>query len=100
MEALTERIVRRLREDPSAMSRNRYFRTFAAPAARRARRIAFHLRDLEATVLREPSRVVAGDKQVLVHVDYPGLRATRTAYLTRREFELLMEDPQVAARLA
>ncbi len=100
MKPLTQRIVRRLREDASAMSRNRYFRTFAEPAARQARRVALHLRDLETDVLLQPSRADVGEDRVVVHVVYPRLRATRTAYLSRREFELLMEDPRVAARLA
>lgn len=97
---VTERLVRRYRDDPSAMSRNRHFHTFTELVARRARRIARHLRDLEAAVLREPARAEEQDGCVVVRVTCSKVRATRVAYLTRNEYALLVEDPRVAARLA
>lgn len=103
-----------MRQDGSAMSRNRNFHTFAEPKARRALRIVRHLRDLEADVKAgSPDDVCAlradhqaddpgdglSESTVAVRVEYPKLRATRTAYLSPQEFALLLEDPGVSARL-
>lgn len=82
------------------MSRNRNYHTFTDPTARRARRVAHHLRDLEADVLSERCRAQEEDGRVVVRVTYSSVQATRVAYLTRGEFALLVEDPRVAARLA
>ena len=97
---LTHRIVRRLRQDASALSRNRNFHTFTDPKAFRALRLARHLRALEADVLRHPSQADSDADRVVVRVTYPHLKATRTAYLSRHEYDLLLEDPQVSVVLA
>ena len=96
MDELTHRIVRRVRKDGSSMSRNRNFFTFTDPKARRALRIARHLRDLECDVLEHSAVSEAEDGTVVIRVRYPELNATRTAYLSRREFDLLLEDPRVS----
>ena len=99
------------------MSRNKNFHTFSEPKARRALRIVRHLRDLQADVLAgascaAPTHPVgpagaqdggcgddAGADCVVVRLEYPELRATRTAYLSPQEYALLLEDPGVRSRL-
>ena len=87
------------------MSRNKNFHTFAEPKTRRALRIARHLSDLEADLTCAGARgdtrseVVPGDRRVAVRLEYPDLRATRTAYLSLQEYALLLEDAGVSARL-
>ncbi len=104
MDDLTGRLVRRLRDDGRSMSRNKNFHTFAEPKARRALRIVRHLRDLEADLLSgrrgdARSEVIPGERRVAVRLEYPELRATRTAYLSQKEYAMLLEDPGVSACL-
>ena len=104
MDDLTRRLVRRLRDDGRSMSRNKNFHTFAEPKTRRALRIVRHLRDLEADLLsgrvRDPNASSdPHDQTVAVRLEYPELRATRTAYLSPQEYAMLLEEPGVSAVL-
>jgi hypothetical protein len=91
------RVLLRLREDPG-FSRNRHFLALSSPEGRRALRVHRHLRSLErdlaagdaATVSREDERV----RLVL-----RGRRGSRTAWLTRAEFRILLRNPVARAAL-
>jgi hypothetical protein len=98
------RIITRLRRDPDAFSRNRNFYAYTDPVVARARRLWRHLRALEADLHR------AGETRVTVHpapdgeayrvvVRLPHLGATRMAYVTRAELDLLREEPRTRAIL-
>lgn len=97
-------IVRRLRDDPAAMSRNRNFHAFVDPTGFRALRIARHLRSVERAVRGGAScqaeRPAQADGLVRVRMEHPEIRATRTAYLSPQEYAMLLEDPEVCALLA
>ena len=93
-----------MREDGRSMSRNRNFHTFADPQARRALRIVRHLRDLEADLKGRRECAAGahaddGSETVQVRLEYPALKASRTAYLSPQEFALLLQDPGVSASL-
>ena len=90
---LTHRIVRRLRADGSSMSRNRNFHTFEDPKAMRALRIVRQLRSLESALPDRAITVTSEGDVVSLLVRYPELNATRTAYLTHDEWELLLAGP-------
>lgn len=102
MTPLFEKLVRRLVYEPETLSRNRNFHTFADPEARRARRVASHLRSVRDAVRRETTRVAAevdddGDWQITI-VD-PDSGVTRTARVASDELDILREDPDVVEAL-
>lgn len=98
---LLYRIVRRLRDPDQPLSRNRHFATFDAPEGRRALHIHRQLRSLEDDILSQGDpgrlRVIApeGATRVRIEVGLPRTRASRTAFLTREELDLLLESPRV-----
>ncbi len=93
-------MVRRLRERPRP-SRNRQFEELSQPVALRARKLVKRLDAIERD-LRAGAQVSARrqDGGVVVTVDFPDLRAKRTAHLTGEEHALLSADPHIAALLA
>ena len=105
MNRLVYRIVRRLRAPGAPLSRNRHYATFSAPEGRRALRIHRQLESLEADLLDDarPRSVsverCAESGAVRVQIDLPDVRASRTTWLSREEFDLLLDSPRLGPLL-
>ncbi len=97
MEDFVTRAVLRLRQDPG-FSRNRYFLALSSPEGRRALRIHRRLRSLERDLASGWSASVASERE-RVRLELSCRRGRRTAWLTRKEFELLCGNPAVRAAL-
>ncbi|MCA3011579.1 MAG: hypothetical protein INH41_04175 [Myxococcaceae bacterium] len=106
MDPFVRRLVERLFDPASGLSRNRHFHTFDNPEGRQALALA---RRLEALADELSACRASGDAPVVSRSpDLPGrvtivvprsrLDSTRTAYLSEAEFELLLTLPE--ARLA
>jgi hypothetical protein len=91
------RAVQRLREDPR-FSRNRHYLALSSPEGRRALRIHRHLRSLEKELAAGSSARIAHEAE-RVRLELRGKRGSRTAWLTRSEFRLLLDSPAVRAAL-
>ena len=97
MDAFVERVVRRLRTEPS-FSRNRHFIAFSSPEGRRALRIHRHLRSIERDLSSGSTATVDhGDGRVEVRLR--SKRGQRTAFLTPSEFHILCTNPIVRSAL-
>lgn len=106
MDELTLRIVSRLREEPSSLSRNRNYVTFEEPEARRALQVVRFLGSLEKDILEgracgpvEVLRLGNGPRWQIKLV-FPLLKGTRTSYLSEEEYDLLLENPAIRRTLA
>lgn len=103
MEELHYRIIERLRQNPQALSRNRNFHVFDDPSLLRARRIYRHLRSLERDLLTPGGasdiRVEPDPLGVKISFWLKTIRGRRTAFLTQRELDLLLDNPQIRALL-
>lgn len=106
MDSETRSLVLRMREAPGGFSRNRNFEAFEGPHGRRARQVARFLDSLERDLLR-PSyggsvlvEEVAERPDVEIRLSFPCLSGSRTSYLTREEFEILLRNPAVQEVLA
>ena len=102
MEDYTYQMVRRLKTLDGALSRNRHFRMFEDPVVKRASRLARHLKDLQMDIRAYPDDTEVGpdgEARVVISLRYPHLKATRIAYVSREEFELLAADPDLVVRL-
>lgn len=97
MEDFVTRAVLRLREDPG-FSRNRHFPALSSPEGRRALRIHRRLRSLERDLAAGWTASVASERE-RVRLELSSRRGRRTAWLSRKEFELLCDDPAVRAAL-
>jgi len=101
MDPFVRRLVERMLDPSSPLSRNRHFHTFATPEGRRALRLVGRIRSLErdiAACLAEggsPQAVSAkgagGEVQVEVRLDR--IKTAHRAKLDRAEFELLCRLP-------
>jgi hypothetical protein len=91
------RAVERMRQDPG-FSRNRHFVALSSPEGRRALRIHRHLRSLERDLSAGAAASVARDAE-RIRLTLRGKRGSRTAWLTRAEFRLLLGSPAVRAAL-
>jgi hypothetical protein len=100
---LTYKIVRRLlRDDDVVFSRNRNFEAFDDPKVKRAMRLYRHLRSLERDLLSLGEAgsalleaVESEGDVVTVRLSFEGPGATRTSYLSAREWALLLENQTV-----
>lgn len=107
MDPFVRRLVQRLFEPGSGLSRNRHFHTFDNPEGKQALRVSKRLRalarDIAAcraeggtpSVMREQD--AAGG--VTVAVELARLKSKRTTRLPEDEFELLLQLPEVRAAL-
>jgi hypothetical protein len=104
MEELQYRLIERLRQDPGAFSRNKNFHAFEDPELVRARKIFRHLRAVERDLLafgRAGGVTVSPEARgVRISVRLDAISGTRTAFLTAREFSLLLENPEIRALLS
>ncbi len=91
------RAVERLRDDPG-FSRNRHFLALSSPEGRRALRIHRHLRSLEQDLSAGAAASVAREAE-RVRLTLRGQRGSRTAWLSRAEFRLLLGSPVARAAL-
>ncbi len=91
------RAVERLREDPG-FSRNRHFLALSSPEGRRALRIHRHLRSLEQDLSAGAAASVAREAE-RIRLTLRGRRGSRTAWLSRAEFRLLLGSPVARAAL-
>lgn len=91
------RAVERLRDDPG-FSRNRHFLALSSPEGRRALRIHRHLRSLERDLSAGAAASVAREAE-RIRLTLRGHRGSRTAWLTRAEFRLLLGSPVARAAL-
>ncbi|MFN7133529.1 MAG: hypothetical protein ACK4N5_15740 [Myxococcales bacterium] len=105
MKAFVHRLVARLLDREQPLSRNRHFHAFDNPDGRKALKISRQLRSLARDIVEQersgkPLRVVCerdGAELVRVQLDFLMLKATRTAFLSPQEFDLLMRDHEVRA---
>jgi hypothetical protein len=92
-------LVRSLRA--ATRPRNRYFDAHATPTGAAARRVHRFLRAVERDVLAADSvRVRRTDGGVEVTLAFGAVRLSRIVTLTPEEHALLVEDAEMAARLA
>jgi len=92
-------LVRSLRA--ATWPRNRHFDAHATPAGVQARRVHRFLRAVERDVLAADSvRVRRTDGGVVVEMAFGAVRLSRAVSLTHEEHALLVEDAEMAARLA
>ena len=107
MHDYVRRLVVRIGERGKPMSRNRHFHTFATPLGRRALKISRQLHSVALDILTQ-ARI--GGRIVVEHVEgrTPGVRlsmelehikARRTTWLSRSEWELLLQDEAVRTAL-
>jgi len=107
MHDYVRRLVVRIGERGRPMSRNRHFHTFATPLGRRALKLSRHLHSIAhdiVTQARIGGRIVVekigGEKPgVRLSMELDHVKARHTAYLTRSEWELLLEDESVREAL-
>lgn len=107
MKTFVHRLVARLLDSSEPLSRNRHFHTFDNPDGRRALRISRQLKSLAKDIVEQdragkPLRVSCqreGDQLIRVQLDFLMLKATRTAYLSPQEYDLLMRLDEVRAVL-
>lgn len=92
-------------EGHPTLSRNRHFEVFSDAQGRRALRLFRHLRSLRRDLLdptAKPARLepTAAEAPLRLRLRIPlaGRRGTRTAYLSKDEFELLLETPALRAK--
>jgi hypothetical protein len=98
MDAFVERVVRRLRSEPS-FSRNRHFAAFSSAEGRRALRIHRHLRSIERDLSAGSTATLdRGDGRFALTLRSPR-GGHRTAFLTASEFRILCTNPLVRAAL-
>jgi hypothetical protein len=91
-------IVREIREN--RLSRNRNFELHAQPIGEEARRLHRFLRAVERDLsAAEQVTVARSDAGWTVTLAFPAVRLTRVVSLTPEEYEILVEDPAVRARL-
>ena len=108
MKPVTRVLVERLRR--GLLSRNRNFHLFRRPEARGALRIHHFLRSLERDLMPDGRMPAPGEVSVAVEEDderdgftlrisLPHLRSTRTAFVTRGEYAILLTHPELRALL-
>jgi hypothetical protein len=91
-------LVRSLRQE--RWPRNRHFEAHATKAGAMARRLHRFLRAVERDVrVADSVRVVANDEGVTLEMAFLAVRLARAVQLTKDELALLLEDPEIAARL-
>jgi hypothetical protein len=107
MHDYVRRLVRRIGEAGTPLSRNRHFHTFATPLGRRALKLSRELRSLARDILAQVQdgaplsveRRDEGEGGVRVLIQLVRLKARRTAYLSQGEWELLLQEEGVRAAL-
>lgn len=103
MISLYHRLVRRLYLEHDRLSRNRNYLVFEAPEAARARRVAAHLRSVRNDLMRATTTAPHLDCDNLGRVSLTFQRAavdaSRVAWLTAEEYQILREDADVARRI-
>jgi hypothetical protein len=107
MDPFVRRLVQRLFEPGSGLSRNRHFHTFDNPEGKQALRVSKRLRALARDIAAcraeggTPSVMREGNATggVTVAVALARLKSKRTTRLPEDEFELLLQLPEVRAAL-
>jgi hypothetical protein len=91
-------LVRSLRA--ATWPRNRHFEAHATPTGAEARRLHRFLRAIERDLRTADSvRVVPRDGGATVTMTFGAVRLSRVVALSPEELALLVEDPEIAARL-
>lgn len=103
MDPFVKRLVQRLIDPAKPLSRNRHFHTFDSPEGRAALRVTRRLQSLRDDLLR--CRDEGGGVKVASRTDEEGnlkmelrferIRGRRMSLLSRAEYELLNELPEV-----
>jgi hypothetical protein len=104
MDPFVRRLVERLHDPGSPLSRNRHFHAFENPQGRAALKISKRLRALQADIAKcqaEGSRTVArtrrdAEGKVRMEIELKRLHARRVTQLDQAEFELLCRLPGVS----
>lgn len=105
MDPFVRKLVVRLFDEGSPLSRNRHFHTFESPEGKQALRISRRLRALQADIAKcrdagtpvSVARSASGEVKVELHLVH--LKTTRLATLDEAEFELLGMLPGVREAL-
>lgn len=111
MDAFLRRLVQRLNDPDTPLTRNRHFHTFETPEGKRALRISKRLRVLQREILDcsangyQPtfspltsavgSATTPAANEFRIELKLEHLRGIRTSLLTMDEFQLLTELPGV-----
>lgn len=91
-------LVRSLRA--ATWPRNRHFEAHATATGAAARRLHRFLRAVERDLRNADSvRVRRNEGGVVVEMAFGAVRLSRAVQLSQEELELLVEDPEIAARL-
>ena len=88
------RLVERLRQD-RGFSRNRHYLTLSSPEGKRALRMHRHLRSLEKDLSRDGVDATVTHEDERVRLTLRSRRVSRTAWLSRLEFQILCGNPMV-----
>ncbi len=104
MDPFVRRLVERLHDPRSQLSRNRHFHAFENPQGRAALKISKRLKALQADIAKcraEGSQSVArarkdADGKVRMEIELRRLHARRVTQLEEAEFELLCALPGVS----
>jgi hypothetical protein len=107
MRDYVRRLVARISDRGSPMSRNRHFHTFATPLGRRALKLSKELRSLAQDIIAQAEgggriqveQVGGKVPGVKVLLDIIHLKARRTVFLSLSEWELLLAEAGVREAL-
>jgi hypothetical protein len=89
------KLVQRLSEPDSGLSRNRQFELLSSPAGARARRLYNHLRSLAADA-EQQGACLAVDRTSdgwLVRLELPARKLKRSAALTDEDVQIISREP-------
>ena len=104
MEDLFYRFIERLRQDPSAFSRNRNFHTFEDdPRFIIARRLHRRLLSLEGNLAgADPGSITLEPTQsgYQLSFSHAATKSRHVAFITQQEYKLLLTNPKTEQRLA
>lgn len=101
MKDFVYRLVQRLSEPDSGLSRNRQYELLSSPAGARARRLYNHLRSLAADA-EQHGASLAVDRTTegwLVRLELPARKLKRSAALTAEDVEIISREPGRFSRL-
>jgi hypothetical protein len=108
MDPFVRKLVLRLFDEGSPLSRNRHFHTFESPEGKKAMRISRRLKALQQDIAKcrdaggdsrvEVTKDANGEVRVEIHLQH--LKTTRRTLLDEAEFELLKSLPGVQLSLS
>ena len=107
MDSFVRRMIERLHDPASALSRNRHFHTFETPEGRQALKTSRRLKSLQRDIIAchregrpvEIAQIEEGGGALRIELSFVRIRGRRTAILEPAELELLAQLPGVRESL-